>query len=412
MLRLATHALRRACALPRVGPVLLASPPRRGIKGVVIGENVSRSKPTGNLTQSVVGQHIEQPYELTVSEGWLAMWHSGFFQHDRLYTSTPFANQLGFKAQLLPFSLMLYQTVSMSHVEEGQEIIDLGFDQVTYVRPGYPGDTFKKSFHIKRLRPSQSHESSTIVTLRCELYNQRNQLCFSCDKVMLYPYEVSRMQRSKDPVESDPTLMPRETSHLLEHIKDNVKKLPPSVTLTSVEPGQLILHTYSRPTGLGASSAMNTLFRQAHPLLLNLGRYSREELVLSGPTVLAQTVSASSRALFEVLSEEVTTCRFMNKVAPHETVGAVSYISHVERLPGSLEEITMVTFGLREMDVMIELKDVDLPSELFTRVWDGRTQIEAFIEEHCPILQNKVAVVMHRKMLRQAPLEHEQIPLL
>jgi hypothetical protein len=32
-------------------------------------------------------------------------------------------------------------------------------------------------------RPSRKHAESTIMTLRCELYNQRNQLCFTCDKV-------------------------------------------------------------------------------------------------------------------------------------------------------------------------------------------------------------------------------------
>lgn len=382
--------------------------PARKLHGTIIGENATSATKTGNLSKSIVGQHIEQPYELTVTDGWLALWHSCFFQHDRLYTSTPFANNINLKSQVLPFAFMLFQTASMSHVEEGQQVLDLGFEEITYVRPGYSGDTFKKHFYIKRIRPSRKRDNSTIVTLRCELYNQRNQLCFSCDKVMLYPYEVSPMQRSKDPVQPPP----RAHSHLLEHIKNNVGTLPPSATLTHVHKQQLILHTYSRPTGLQMSGAINTLFRQAHPMLMNLGRYAENELVLSGGTVVAQTISASSRALFEILYEEVESCRFMNKVSPNETIGAISYIEGVERLNGGIEELSLVTFGLRETDVMIELAELDIPESLFTTKWTVRSELEEFVKEHCPVLSGKIAVVLHRKIVRQSPFSQLNIPLL
>jgi acyl dehydratase len=355
-----------------------------------------------------VGQHIAQPYEVTVTEGWLAIWHSCFFQHDRLYTSTPFAEKMNLKQQVIPFSMMLFQTVSMSHVDESLEVMDLGYADAIYVRPVYPGDTLKKNFYIKGLRSSRKQSQSTVVTLRCEAYNQRNQLCFSCDKIMLYPYPVSALHQSKEPA-SRPAV---QKSHLLEHLKSHVANSPVPVTLVPVLAGQLILHTYSRPTGLLLSTAINTLFKQAHPLLMNLGRFTEQELVLSGGTVMAQTISAASRELFEVLYEELVSCRFLNRVAPNETIGAMSYIQSVEPLSGGLEELTVVTLGLRETDVMTELKNVDVPEKLFTQTWATRSDLEEYILTHCPFFVGKVAVVATRKIIRQAPNANLNIPLL
>lgn len=386
-------------------PFGLARSPARGIQGVIIGSTTG-----GSLSKSVVGQHIAQPYEVTVTEGWLAIWHSCFFQHDRLYTSTPFAEKMNLKQQVIPFSMMLFQTVSMSHVDESLEVMDLGYADAIYVRPVYPDDTLKKNFYIKGLRPSKTKQgTSTVVTLRCETYNQRNQLCFSCDKIMLYPYPVSALQQSKEPSRPPVT---QKKSHLLEHLKNHVANSPVPVTLVPVQPGQLILHTYSRPTGLLLSTAVNTLFKQAHPLLMNLGRFTEQELVLSGGTVMAQTISAASRELFEVLYEELVSCRFLNKVAPNETIGAMSYIQAVEPLTGGLEELTVVTLGLRETDVMTELKNVDVPEQLFTHPWTTRSDLEEYIGTHCPFFVGKVAVVATRKIIRQAPNANLNIPLL
>jgi hypothetical protein len=113
------------------------------------------------------GEVINIPYELTVSTSFRDFWQSAFYSHDRLNTSTPFARkvrsqhhpqqfghgrarsseakavteagsgvvcgvclkrcmvwcgvgvrwQLGFQDQVLPFSLMLFLTGSMSHAD-------------------------------------------------------------------------------------------------------------------------------------------------------------------------------------------------------------------------------------------------------------------------------------------------------
>mgnify|MGYP001113887130 CR=1 FL=1 len=75
-------------------------------------------------------------------------WQSAFYSHDRINTSTPFARKLGFQDQLLPFTLMLFLTGSMSHADAAK--VQVGFKNAVYHWPGFAGDTFKKRFKIKR----------------------------------------------------------------------------------------------------------------------------------------------------------------------------------------------------------------------------------------------------------------------
>ena len=43
---------------------------------------------------------IEVPYELTVGGEFREFWHSAFYCHDRIFTSTPFARKLGLQDQV------------------------------------------------------------------------------------------------------------------------------------------------------------------------------------------------------------------------------------------------------------------------------------------------------------------------
>ena len=40
-------------------------------------------------------------------QGWREQWQSAFYQHDRLFTSLPFARSLGFNGILMPFTMLL-----------------------------------------------------------------------------------------------------------------------------------------------------------------------------------------------------------------------------------------------------------------------------------------------------------------
>lgn len=401
------------------------APQQRGIHGVVIGENAAGSvggNPVGrapmDFSKARIGQAIDAPYELTIDNGWVAMWQSCFFQHDRIFTSDPFAQNIGLEEKLLPFSMMMFECASMSHVDEVLEVLELGLENAIYLRPAYVGDTFTKQFFVKAIRPSNS-DKGTVVTLKCELTNQNSEVVFTLDKVMWYPYLVDKLQAqgtaSPKPSLAKPTIKRLDADMdkrvLLQKIMENMKMFSSSSSLAHIKSNQLILHTFNRALGLQNSINLNTLFRQGHPLLFNTARYAESEIVLPGCLSFALTSASASRALFEIVYEEVVSCRFVERVSPSSPMGAVSYITEINDFNG-LEEITLVTLGISDMDVHLELQDVDLPEELFT----GNLRIpelRAIIKEKCPLLEGKLALHTVRKLVRQAPFNQIQnIPLL
>lgn len=189
--------------------------------------------------------------------------------------------------------------------------------------------------------------------------------------------------------------------------------LPQSATLAEVKKGELILHTYSASPGTNLTIGLNTLFRQAHPLLVNRSRYQEHELVVPGPIVLASTLASSARGFFEILYDEIEACRFLLQVHPRDSIGAVSYATNVKNMAGGLEELSIVTLGLREIDVLMTLRDVDFPLELFELAKNTKN-FHALIAAKCPVLKDKVALQVVRKIVRQKNIfgHSRNVPLL
>lgn len=370
----------------------------------MIGESVSQNL---DLSQASIGQVIDVPYETTVGESQQMLWMSTFQIHDRLYTSTPFAHMLNLPSHVLPFGMILFKAISMSHVDEAREVLDISFDNAVYIRPAYAGDTLKQSFTIKHLK-NTSNGKDLIVTVGCELTNQRNQLIFAVDKQMLFPGVQSPPSRLSPAPLSAPE-KPR--SPLLSHILYNSDHLPSNNSLAQLRPGQLLLHSTSRPIG-ASNMSLSTLFRWTHPSIFNVQRYKQEELVVPGGLILAGTIAASSRGLFETLHESLDSCLFLNKVSPIDLIGGISYINSIKTVKEGVEEVKVTTLGLKNIDVSRELHDVQLPSELFTMQLH-RKQVEALVQEYCPVLAGKIVVKAVRTITRQSPYAQQRsIPLL
>eukprot|EP01040_Poterioochromonas_malhamensis_P014875 gene14875-16553_t len=198
------------------------------------------------------GETIEVPYEVTVSHSFRDFWQSAFYSHDRINTSTPFARSLGLQDQVVPFSLMLFLAGSMSHADHAK--LQVGFSKAQYHWPAFAGDTFKKSFIIRKLR-STSDKRHSIFTIHCQLVNQRGVVVFTCEKTMLFPFEVPPSEVVISP--------PPETkkSDFLDHLVRQAEILQEkgSQTLTTLRPGQLILHTLTRPLSETHSMQLATL---------------------------------------------------------------------------------------------------------------------------------------------------------
>lgn len=374
-------------------------------KKTVVGASMLRGL---DLKEAYVGMQVDVPFQLTLSEGYRDLWQGCFFTLDRLYTSTPFAESMKFDEQILPFGLILNDAVSMSHVDATREVLEVGFENAVYLKPVYAGDTLTKSFVIKNLRPTQDAKHSIIV-VECQLYNQNDEMVFSADKLLLF-YQLTHPSRI---LRQPHNASPPPKSAFLEHLKQNGQDfLPANSPLAVLQPGQLILHDATKPIGKSMNMMLSTLFRNMHPMLHNYKRYKENEIVVPGALVASAACAASARALFEVLYESMEWCNFINKVAPLDAIGAMTYVRSIRQLTEGLEELQVTTVGMKNVDVTRDLKGVELPIELFTEQLMP-SSLEELIGSQSPVLKDKIVCVVSRTLVRQSPYgQMSNVPLL
>ncbi|CAN0395433.1 unnamed protein product, partial [Ectocarpus sp. 8 AP-2014] len=155
-------------------------------------------------------------------------WQAAFSTHDRINTSTPFARSLGLQDQacmthfgVLPFSLMLFLSSSMSHVEAA--MTQVAYRNARYLWPGFAGDTFTKTFEIKGIRNTSDKERST-YDFTCRLVNQRGKVCMECDRTTMFPFFAPPSPRDSTatPEEQPP---PEPADRLRDHVVKQSEKL-------------------------------------------------------------------------------------------------------------------------------------------------------------------------------------------
>lgn len=365
-------------------------------KAFVKGEVIDHAIDLKNVRP---GEIIEVPYEVTLSHSIRDFWQSAFYSHDRINTSTPFARDLGFQDQIVPFNLMLFLAGSMSHADHAK--LQVGFTKAIYHWPAFTGDTFKKRFIIRSLRTT-SDQMHSLFTITCQLINQRDVVVFTCDKTMLFPFVVppSEVVVSPPVLEKDHAFL----SHLIEQTDMLQKK--GSQTLTSLRPGQLILHTGVRPLSLTHSMQLSTLARLTHERHFNTRSLKREELLVPGGLVLGLTNSLCSRDLHEVLYEELKECSLPNNLCPDDPMGAMTFIQGLEEhLSGELEAVNIRSIGVKHCNIHKVLADKKLPMELFTTPLQKLrpAAVEEILKKSCPELNKLIVCIADRKIYRQTP---------
>ena len=231
----------------------------------VVGETIDIAI---DMTKVRPGEVIDVPYEITISHSLRDFWQSAFYSHDRINTSTPFARELNLQDQVLPFHLMLFLAESMSHADHVK--VQTGLKNGTYLFPGYAGDTFKKRYIIRSLR-STSDGHHSIIKIDCEIRNQRGVVIFVCEKSLLFPFKVPPSEVVVTPSDEDrPELF---LNHMIQQT-DKMQKLG-SQTLTSLRPGQLVVHTLTRPLSETHMMQLATLGRLTHERHFNTRKFRK-----------------------------------------------------------------------------------------------------------------------------------------
>jgi len=363
--------------------------PGETIKGEILDHAV-------NLKEARPGDQIEVPYELTVADAFRESWHSAFYCHDRINTSTPFARKLGLQDQVLPFSLMLFLTGSMSHADAAK--VQVGFRNAIYHWPGFAGDTFTKKFTVKSVRNTSDGEHS-VITFNCELINQRDRVVMSTDKTMLFPFASS----NPSTVEA-PATVPKE-SQLEQHLMSKAEVLGElgSHSLRPLRPNQLIIHTMNRALSLSQSQGLSSLARLTHERHFDSLKFDPStEMFVPGGLVLGLAMSSSARDLHEILHEELLSVNYTNHVHPGDNVMSLTYVKKMdENISGDLESLIVSTIAVKNVS-KDDIEGLSLPVELFMDDKITTKKVEELVKDKCPILAGKIVLQAERKIVRQA----------
>ena len=123
-----------------------------------------------------------------------------------------------------------------------------------------------------------------------------------------------------------------------------------------------------------------------------------------GGLIFGLTTSLASRASHEILFEDLDEAIYPNPCSPDETIGSISFIkSQGEHVSGDIERVAVRTIGLKNIDVARELKDLDLPTSLFTGPMMKPIALESLLKKSAPQLSNSIVCIADRVIYRQAP---------
>jgi len=368
-----------------------ASNIRKMIRGQVLDHSI-------DMKRVRPGDRVDIPYQITVSETMQDFWFAAFFDQNRIHTSRPFCRKMGLQDRVLPFSLALFLTSSMSHEDSAK--VQVGFGKVSYLWPVFAGDTLRRVFTVNKIRNTSDGQHS-IISFSCDLINQRDRLCMRADKRILFQFPVPESNFTSKTVESEPVDTYLFRDHLLSKAT-TVLAQEPSHSLARLEPGMMILHTMHRSLTFSQSQQLASLARLTHERHFDSYKYDKAfEIFVPGGLVLGIAMSAAARDLHEILHEEIQSCAYIHHLHPDNVVGAISFVHSVDdNLPGDMEIVDVTTLGVKNMNVQRDLHNVDIPVELFQSGIFTK-EMEKICKESCPVLSGKIVVAVERKMLRQ-----------
>jgi len=75
--------------------------------------------------------------------------------------------------------------VSVADTTLGTTVANLGWDEVRFPKPVFPGDTLRTETEVLEMRPSRSRPDAGIVVFVHRCFNQRNEEVASCKRTAL-----------------------------------------------------------------------------------------------------------------------------------------------------------------------------------------------------------------------------------
>ncbi len=312
------------------------------------------------------GQIFEHPRGFTFTTSNMLDFARTFMQANPLYLNADYARAIGFPG--LPASPQMVFNVTLSlGVQNDSEkaIANLGYYQVQFVRPVYPGDSLRAFTRVLE-RKDRGPDKPGIARIRTVGVNQHDQVVLQYERKIMVGWRGDRLPTTPAPEVS--LEFPGEDSPMVElPLKDAPAMAGltgPNTYCDDFSPGDIIVHANGR-TITEEHMALTYLVGNSHPLHFDRvfssglsGKMSGEPIVYGG-LVFAWLEGLASRDVSEHALWELgyTEGYHTQPAFAGDTVGALTRILAVDDAPGSGDYgiVTMQLIGVKNISAAAAL---------------------------------------------------------
>ena len=304
------------------------------------------------LDEFVPGQVFVHPRGYTFERGPMLDFARVFMQCNPLYLNLEYAKAHGFPD--LPASPQMVFNVVLSlgvHNDSEKAIANLGYYNVQFLRPVYPGDTLRGYTQVVD-RKARGEDKPGIVLIRTLGVNQHHQVVLQYERKIMVGYRGDRLPTT--PAPTTPVEFPW-VEHPVAELPINAGNYPaqltgPNTYFEDYSLGDLIVHTNGR-TITDEHMAWTYRVGNTHPLHFDRvystglsGKMSGEPIVYGG-LVFAWLEGLASRDVSENALWELgfTEGYHTQPAVSGDTVAALSRVVATEVLPNS-DTAGIVTF--------------------------------------------------------------------
>ncbi len=304
------------------------------------------------LDEFVPGQVFVHPRGYTFERGPMLDFARVFMQCNPLYLNLEYAKAHGFPD--LPASPQMVFNVVLSlgvHNDSEKAIANLGYYNVQFLRPVYPGDTLRGYTQVVD-RKARGEDKPGIVLIRTLGVNQHNQVVLQYERKIMVGYRGDRLPTT--PAPTTPVEFPW-VEHPVVDLPLNNGGYPsqltgPNTYFEDFSLGDLIVHANGR-TITDEHMAWTYLVGNTHPLHFDRvystglsGKMSGEPIVYGG-LVFAWLEGLASRDVSENALWELgfTEGYHTQPAVSGDTVAALSRVVATETLPNT-DSAGIVTF--------------------------------------------------------------------
>jgi 2-methylfumaryl-CoA hydratase len=304
------------------------------------------------LDEFVPGQVFVHPRGYTFERGPMLDFARVFMQCNPLYLNLEYAKAHGFPD--LPASPQMVFNVVLSlgvHNDSEKAIANLGYYNVQFLRPVYPGDTLRGYTQVVD-RKARGEDKPGIVLIRTLGVNQHHQVVLQYERKIMVGYRGDRLPTT--PAPTTPVEFPW-VEHPVAELPINASGYPtqltgPNTYYEDFSLGDLIVHANGR-TITDEHMAWTYLVGNTHPLHFDRvystglsGKMSGEPIVYGG-LVFAWLEGLASRDVSENALWELgfTEGYHTQPAVSGDTVAAMSRVVATETLPNS-DAAGIVTF--------------------------------------------------------------------